>query len=643
MYPTANPIIAALGDSSIEEHLEMLSGVIETQNDVTAVELEPELILQVIAERTQSITGADGGTIELVEDGETVCRAGTGSSAPCVGQRNAPSPGISLTILQTGTPIYCPDIRFDNRFSREIARRTAAMSLMAVPVMHLDRPIGVLKVSSRRLRAFTASHLKAMQLMAGMLTASLTSAAELQIKKQLLAERRESEERFRSAFDHAAIGMALVALDGSWLQVNETVCRIVGYSAEELLATDFQSITHPDDLDADLAHALQLVAGQIPDYKMVKRYLHKQGDIVWILLSVSLVRDDAGVPLYFISQIQDITEQTLAGWFEEDRGAVLEMAARGEPLQTTLTRIAVAVCRQMGGFTAVISLERGKCTPYDTNLPPLLRAALTQWTPAVFDAIAQHAVASSEGCSVTRIDSHEIWVGRNSEAIDSCIASCCAMPIRATDGTLHGLVLLFRTDDYRPTPRELRILSNATQISLICIEGHLAKRHLAHLVGHDALTGLPNRRTLDERLRQALAMSRRSGNFAVVMVLDIDHFKAINDTLGHDAGDDLLRNFANRLRALLRETDTLARTGGDEFVVVLPEVDRVDRAGVVGRKLVNGLVEPFELADGKRISATCSIGIALAPRDGDDADTVRKNADMALYRAKQQGRNCYAF
>jgi diguanylate cyclase (GGDEF)-like protein/PAS domain S-box-containing protein len=493
------------------------------------------------------------------------------------------------------------------------------------------------------LHAFTASHLKAMQLMAGMLTASLTGAAELQIKKQLLAERRESEERFRSAFDHAAIGMALVALDGRWLQVNATVCRIVGYSVEELLATDFQSITHPEDLDADLAHARRLVAGQIPDYKMVKRYLHKQGHTVWILLSVSLVRDDAGVPLYFISQIQDITEQTLTGWFEEDRGAVLEMAARGEPLQTTLTRIAIALSRQMGGFTAVISLERGKCMLHDTNLPPLLRAALTEWTPAVCEAIARHALASSEGCSLTRVDSDDIWVGRNSGAIGSHVAGCCAMPIRAIDSTVHGFVLVFRTDNHRPTPRELRVVSIATQTSLICIEGHLAKRHMAHLVGHDALTGLPNRRTLDERLRQALAMSRRSGNVAGVMVLDIDHFKAINDTLGHDAGDHLLREFANRLRALLRETDTLARTGGDEFMVVLPEMERVDRAGVVGRKLINGLVEPFELADGKRVSATCSIGIALAPRDGNDADTVRKNADIALYRAKQQGRNCYAF
>jgi len=120
---------------------------------------------------------------------------------------------------------------------------------------------------------------------------------------------RESEERFRSAFDFAAIGMALVAPDGRWLRVNQSICRIVGYAEEELLARDFQSITHPEDLDTDLALARQLLDGSLPYYHLEKRYIHKDGRAVWILLSVSLVRDSRGGPLYFIAQIQDITER----------------------------------------------------------------------------------------------------------------------------------------------------------------------------------------------------------------------------------------------------------------------------------------------------------------------------------------------
>jgi PAS domain S-box-containing protein len=112
---------------------------------------------------------------------------------------------------------------------------------------------------------------------------------------------------FQNAFEHAAIGMALVGPDGKWLRVNHSVCEITGYSEEELLQRSFQDITHPDDLDLDLANVGKMLAGEIDSYQMEKRYLHKNGEIVWVLLSVSLVRDEQERPRFFISQLQDIT------------------------------------------------------------------------------------------------------------------------------------------------------------------------------------------------------------------------------------------------------------------------------------------------------------------------------------------------
>jgi PAS domain S-box-containing protein len=120
---------------------------------------------------------------------------------------------------------------------------------------------------------------------------------------------RESEERFRGAFEFAAIGMALVAPDGRWLRVNRSLCRIVGYSAEELLASNFQSITHPEDLNTDIGYLREMLDESLSHYEMEKRYLHKDGHVVWGLLSVSLVRDEVGGPKYFVSQVQDITER----------------------------------------------------------------------------------------------------------------------------------------------------------------------------------------------------------------------------------------------------------------------------------------------------------------------------------------------
>jgi two-component system, NarL family, sensor histidine kinase UhpB len=132
---------------------------------------------------------------------------------------------------------------------------------------------------------------------------------DVDAQKRLEMDLRESEQRFRGAFEFAAIGMALVAPDGRWLRVNRSLCGIVGYTAEELLATDFQSITHPEDLDTDVGQVRQMLDGSLSHYDMEKRYLHKDGHIVWVLLSVSLVREATGQAMYFVSQIQDISER----------------------------------------------------------------------------------------------------------------------------------------------------------------------------------------------------------------------------------------------------------------------------------------------------------------------------------------------
>ena len=168
------------------------------------------------------------------------------------------------------------------------------------------------------------------------------SIADASSGRRLLRPRspRESEERFRSAFHHAAIGMALVSPEGGWLQVNQSLCGMIGYTEQELLATTFQAVTHPDDLDADLEFVGQMLRGEIFTYQMEKRYFHKLGHLVWVLLSVSLVRDEAGRSLYFISQIQDITARKAAE--EERRQYAAELEASRDQIQAQARELAEA-------------------------------------------------------------------------------------------------------------------------------------------------------------------------------------------------------------------------------------------------------------------------------------------------------------
>ena len=165
---------------------------------------------------------------------------------------------------------------------------------------------------------------------------------------------------------------------------------------------------------------------------------------------------------------------------------------------------------------------------------------------------------------------------------------------------------------------------------------------LSHLAQHDSLTDLPNRMLLNDRLQQAITMARRHGYRIAVLFLDLDRFKHINDSLGHVVGDQLLQAVAVRLERCVRESDTVGRQGGDEFVVVLSELEAAENAGISAAKLLAALTLPYHIGS-HDIIVPVSIGVSIYPDDGEDAETLIKNADTAMYHAKENGRNNYQF
>lgn len=205
------------------------------------------------------------------------------------------------------------------------------------------------------------------------------------------------------------------------------------------------------------------------------------------------------------------------------------------------------------------------------------------------------------------------------------------------DGTMFWVELSMSpvTNDAGEATHFVTILNDVT-------ERQLYQEELEHQAYHDALTGLANRNLLPDRIRQSILHAHRSNQTVAVLLLDLDHFKLVNDSLGHAVGDSLLVSVAERLTAAVREVDTVARIGGDEFVVVLADAEREEHITTATQRVMDAVVEPLVIK-GKEFYVTASIGVSVYPRDGQDAETLLKNADVAMYRAKEHGRNNYQF
>lgn len=183
-------------------------------------------------------------------------------------------------------------------------------------------------------------------------------------------------------------------------------------------------------------------------------------------------------------------------------------------------------------------------------------------------------------------------------------------------------------------------IRNLLEVRLLYKRLDQQNESLKSLALHDELTGLPNRRLLMDRLGLAIAHARRSRCTMAVMFIDLDGFKQINDTFGHDGGDELLCQVAERLMAIVRQEDTVARLGGDEFMIALPELSHVDDAAELGATVIQALSKPFRVHD-QDVRLTASVGLSVYPIHGEDLETLMKNADVALYEAKHSGKNSY--
>jgi len=432
------------------------------------------------------------------------------------------------------------------------------------------------------------------------------------ISERLRAEEalRESEERFRATFEQAAVGMALRGIDPAnprWLRVNQKLCDILGYTKEELLGLTSIEVTPPEERGISSEYNEKLLRGEITDYSREKRYLRKDGTVIWTNISLTAVRGVDGRPIHVISIIQDITDRKRV---EE---ALRESEEQFHQLANNIPQI-FWICdaqqRRMLYVSPAYERVSGQAIAR-------LRADARSWLESVHPEDRERVRAAraaapagnyDEVFRVVRPDGSLRWVRDR------------AFPIHDAEGRIY------------------RIAGIAEDIT----DMRESEERLLYLAHYDNLTNLPNRVLFYDRLKQALSQAKRNEWVTAVMFLDLDRFKNVNDTLGHGAGDLLLRQVSERLAGCVRSGDTVGRLSGDEFAIVLSNLTGPDDASLVAQKIMTTIARPFNLY-GKEVFVSASIGITLFPTDSLDQDTLIQNADTAMYRAKELGRNSFRF
>ncbi len=543
----------------------------------------------------------------------------------------------------------------------------------------------------------------------------------------------ESETRFRNALEYSAIGMALVSPEGKWLQVNQALCKLLRYSPENLRRLTFQEITHPDDLNADLSQLQDLLDGNISSYAMEKRYIRSDGESVWTLLAVSLVRDPQGLPLYFISQVEDISELkrteaenrrlmeriTLANqaggigvwewvigeekftWdkrmFElyeltADQIPTLELwnslllpedrERIGRQMSTIIKNhrpfvMEFRIKTHLGGIRHIrgqgntILNDQGKPRRMiGTNIDMTEIKSLTEALHEEKERL--HITLDAIGEGVISTDSEMRITFMNPIAEQMCgwpLELALGMPIngvvRMTNGkdgpevenpvqyclqegkalpADYALVLHSRDGrrfDVQESVSPLKTIEGGVMGAVMVLQDVSASRELmkklSYNASHDALTNLQNRTSFEKRLKNAIAGAIDNEQTHSLVFLDLDRFKAVNDTAGHAAGDALLREIGQLMQRQLRNSDCLARLGGDEFGLILFDCS-LEQAKALMQQMVAQISDHPFYWEGKIYHVGASAGITpIDAKSGKSAELLAQ-ADIACYTAKHRGR-----
>ncbi|MGE8146842.1 diguanylate cyclase domain-containing protein [Pseudomonas frederiksbergensis] len=423
---------------------------------------------------------------------------------------------------------------------------------------------------------------------------------------------------------------AVCAVDkqGRFVFVSAACERIFGYTPEELVGQPMIDLVHPADRQRTLDAAREIMGGE-PKLNFENRYLRKDGGVVHILWSARWSEVDQ----LRIAVARDITERKQAESRQAALYAISEAAHAAEDLLALFKRIHTIIGEWLPALNFSVALYDEHCAqlnfPYhvdDREHQPELPGTVT-------GRLCAEVIRSGQPILLTP-DHDELPEGFEVLVAGQDSPCWLGVPLNSQNGTIGALIVKSEAGGERYTEQDKELLQYVCAQVATAIERKQLHARLQHMAQYDQLTQLPNRELLRDRLKASLALARSEGGRMALLYVDLDRFKQVNDTHGHAVGDMLLQAVANRIKGCVRDTDTVARIGGDEFVVLLHSIQAAEDADSVAGKIRQVLLQPLRL-DGHSLNIEPSIGAALYPEHGTEEKQLFRYADEAMYAVKR--------